>query len=175
MSLVASLLNRIRLRLFRSFRDDTPLPQTAWKFVVFLDFDGVLHPGTTGTMRLAGALEALLEKYPDVRIVISSSWRMGETLDELRGWFSPSIASRIIGVTPVLAPSLRAVRQAEAESWLGANPTRHWCALDDEAELFQAGCSWLILTDSRTGLTQDTLRKLEAKLRAAGCAGETPL
>lgn len=139
-----------------------------WPFVLFLDFDGVLHPGTSGTMRLAVELEKLLSIYPEVVIVISSSWRMGESLEDLRSWFSPGFACRIISVTPILHQGQPAARQAEVESWLADNATAAFCALDDQASLFRPVCPWLILTDPRTGITEQTLGALAAVFDAAG-------
>lgn len=149
------------------FLTSTP-PLLRWRFVLFLDFDGVLHPGTSGTMRLVRELERLLTRYPDVVVVISSSWRMGESLEELRAWFSPEFASRIISVTPVLDQGQPAARQAEAEAWLAENATVAYCALDDEPSLFRQGCPWLIATNPRTGLTEQTLEALSAVFEAAG-------
>jgi len=142
-------------------------PRHFWPFVLFLDFDGVLHPGTSGTMRLINELEQLLAHYPDVVVVISSSWRMSESLDELRAWFSPEFASRIVSVTPVLDQAQPAARQTEIETWLKYNPANHYCALDDEPPLFQPGCPWLIATNPRTGLTKQTLQALSAVFDAA--------
>ena len=44
---------------------------------IFLDFDGVLHRGNSGTLVLLPKLEALLRKHPQIVIVISSTWRNG--------------------------------------------------------------------------------------------------
>jgi hypothetical protein len=162
-----SLFNTLKGWLLTSASTSTP-PLQRWRFVLFLDFDGVLHPGTSGTMRLIPALEQLLACYPDVVVVISSTWRMSESLDELRAWFSPEFASRIISVTPVLDQGQSAARQAEAEAWLTENATAHYCAVDDETALFRPGCSWLIATNPRTGLTEQTLQALSAVFEAAG-------
>ena len=129
-------------------------------FILFLDFDGVLHPGTSGTMRFARKLEVFLARFPQVKVVISSNWRMGESLESLRGWFSPSFASRIIDVTPI-HPDSAGSRQAEIEAWLAANPTKAWRALDDDTSLFRPGCPWLIATNKRDGLTDTELELLE--------------
>ena len=50
--------------------------------ILFLDFDGVLHPEGEDHILNGGAdfcflprLEALLREFPWVKIVISSSWR----------------------------------------------------------------------------------------------------
>lgn len=134
-----------------------------YSFILFLDFDGVLHPGTSGTMRFAAKLEAFLERFPHVMVVISSNWRMGESLESLRGWFSPAFASRIIDVTPI-HPDSPGSRQAEIEAWLAANPTKAWRALDDDTTLFQPNCTWLIATNKRDGLTNKELDQLASAI-----------
>src|SRR5262245_12206268 len=70
--------------------------------ILFLDFDGVLHPAGCHTTRHFSELprfEALIRQYPDVRIVISSTWQEMFPLPALRALFSEDIAARIIGRT----------------------------------------------------------------------------
>lgn len=139
-----------------------------YPFILFPDFDGVMHPGTSGTMRHVPKFEAFLARYPDVLLVPSSNWRETESLDDLRNWFSPAFASRIIDVTPVLHLPGRGSRQTEIETWLGQHPARHWRAIDDDASLFRPDCRWLITTDPRTGLNDETFRQLAQVFDAAG-------
>ncbi|MFD2270984.1 HAD domain-containing protein [Undibacterium arcticum] len=58
--------------------------------ILFLDFDGVLHPDPCDEgerfSRLP-AFEALMRDFPAVEIVVSSSWRVARTLDDLRAFF----------------------------------------------------------------------------------------
>lgn len=136
------------------------------RFILFLDFDGVLHPGTSGTFRHAPLLATYLDAYPFVRIVISSNWRFSESVDELKGWFAPSMASRIIGATPILAGGAEGSRQQEIEHWLAEHPTQLWRALDDDATLFSPTCPWLIRTEPKVGLTAQTLAALDTVLKA---------
>ena len=74
--------------------------------VLFLDFDGVLHPvggNATGVpFSQVPMLEALLReaRFSVVRIVISSTWARGVSLRRLRRIFSADIGRRIIDITP---------------------------------------------------------------------------
>lgn len=46
--------------------------------ILFLDFDGVLHPITGSTpfqIASVNALEVVISQFPDLNIVVSSSWR----------------------------------------------------------------------------------------------------
>jgi hypothetical protein len=66
---------------------------------LFLDFDGVLHGhyGRDAVLwKFLPRLEAALRDYPETRVVISSSWGDGRSMDELRAFFSLDIAARIV-------------------------------------------------------------------------------
>ena len=57
------------------------------KTILFLDFDGVLHAPNCRASRLfehLARLEAVLAAFPEVGIVVSSSWRVRRTLEQLR-------------------------------------------------------------------------------------------
>lgn len=76
--------------------------------ILFLDFDGVLHPEYDGQATPADIVfchlprfEGVMRDYPKVEIVISSMWREQFPLAALRARFSPDIAARSIGTTPV--------------------------------------------------------------------------
>ena len=113
--------------------------------ILFLDFDGVLHPecevsqrGEVADFCFLPRLESLLRAFPDVRVVISSTWREHKTLDELREMFSADIAARIIGATALPAPGAAtrytpARREREIVAWLQARGglDQPWVALDD--------------------------------------------
>jgi hypothetical protein len=75
--------------------------------ILFLDFDGVLHPEGEDHVLNGGAdfcflprLEALLREFPQVKIVISSSWREQLLYKTLLKPFSSDIRARILGATP---------------------------------------------------------------------------
>lgn len=131
--------------------------------VLFLDFDGVTHPEVCTAAELFKCLptiEEVLRQHQDVEVVISSSWRVHHPLEELRGYFSPEIARRVIDCTPVYTqhkcePAAKMVRQVECMSWLDAHrPSSPWVALDDVPWLFEVGCPNLLLTNHRNGFTQ---------------------
>jgi hypothetical protein len=134
--------------------------------ILFLDFDGVLHldPCYGSNMLICHLprLESILRDFPDVQIVISNTWRAAHTLGDLKAYFSPEIAARIIGVTPTwrdLPDLLNAightyVRQVEIEGWLRASgrPWEKWIAIDDKAYWVKPFLPNLVRTDVRFGL-----------------------
>jgi hypothetical protein len=134
--------------------------------ILFLDFDGVLHPAVnydaTQLLSKLPMLETVLRHCPDVEVVISSTWRENRTLAQLQALFSPDIAPRIAGVTPQWRNIQSAdtygtyVRQAEVEAWLrsAGRAWQQWLAVDDQPHLFRPFCKQLLLTNPTTGLTE---------------------
>ena len=131
--------------------------------ILFLDFDGVLHPEYDGQATPADVVfchlsrfEAVMRDHPEVEIVISSTWREQFPLDDLRARFSPDIAARIVGATPITpridGKYLPARREGEILDWLRHAERDHepWLALDDAAWQFQRhrdrliACTWYV-------------------------------
>ena len=160
--------------------------------IVFLDFDGVLHPESaeckSELLSRLPLVEAVLREFPEADIVISSSWRLdwrnqsAATL-AMRQYFSPDIAPRVLGATPnhlyldrKAAPGILPLypRQWECETWLGAHrpPGTPWLALDDRAGWFRPFCEHRMEFEADTAFTpahQDELRaRLQAMQRRAG-------
>lgn len=138
--------------------------------ILFLDFDGVLHPDPP-TQQLplwwrAALLSEWLNMHPQVDVVISSTWRVGRTLDMLRDLLPSALARRVVGATGQIHEALYA-RQLECEAWMRSNrPTwRSWAALDDRAWNFRLFEKPFVLCDRRTGLTSDDLSQLDLLAR----------
>lgn len=144
--------------------------------ILFLDFDGVLHPDPCYDDRTLFCclplLESVLRDFPNVQIVISSTWREKRNLNELRSLFSPDVSNRIIGVTPCWkdCPDVFEVvgyqRQAEIEAWLRSSgePWRNWVAIDDKAFLFKPFLPNLVKTNSSVGFDENIKRELRERL-----------
>ena len=154
--------------------------------ILFLDFDGVLHPWDPKTQlseqqmfSLKPLLENTLRTFPNVEIVITSSWRQKYSLEKLRHLFSPEFSQRIIGVTP---PSRRdsrgrypnGCRGQEILQWLYQNRRNvdQWLALDDLEWMFEPSLRHrLILCDSAIGLTDQKINELEQRLTELMASG----
>ncbi|MEN9544449.1 MAG: hypothetical protein RLZZ598_1282 [Pseudomonadota bacterium] len=158
--------------------------------LLFLDFDGTLHPYGCSPGRYLERLPLLelwLRTHPTVDIVISSDWRHHHALGELAAMFSAELRPRIVGVTgevmvwfgrepgpqngvhydPLYAPG---ARELEIWRWLEEHEMsqRAWCALDDLAWLFGKGCNELVEVDGTTGITTETLAELDGWLCGVG-------
>ncbi|TAH47064.1 MAG: hypothetical protein EYC71_02245 [Gammaproteobacteria bacterium] len=135
--------------------------------IIFLDFDGVLHPDGIARFSQLPIFERFLAEMPDAEVVVSSTWREDHTLDQLRGFFSPPLRHRISGVTPSLDDGYEpGGRQKEILSYLAneglSEKNCSWVALDDIALFFESSCQNLVLTESSSGFTEQEGRQLIA-------------
>lgn len=153
--------------------------------IIFIDFDGVLHPircvgGIDEPLfSRASALWEILRVCPDVEVVFSTTWRDLYKLDEMVTLVTQGggedLAHRFVGATPNLeAEGFYGRRDVEIQSWLNTHaPAARWLALDDIPELFAGGegeagsYANLHLVDSRTGLTDVDVAVIIEKLRLA--------
>ena len=112
-----------------------------WDRILFLDFDGVLHPTlddvdgedqpiATSLFGWLPLLASVLQPYPNVGVVVHSTWRYNHDLAELRELLGP-LGERFLGATP-LGPRYESILW-----WLHLNPafTSHRI-LDDNAREF---------------------------------------
>jgi hypothetical protein len=144
--------------------------------IIFLDFDGVLHPDGVGKFSQLPLFERFLSEMPEAEVVISSTWREDHTLDELRRFFSPSLQHRISGVTPSLDDGYElGGRQKEIRSYLTtenlSDKNCAWVALDNIALFFEDSCQNVVLTDSSKGFTEQEGVQLVAWYNCAEGAG----
>ncbi|MES2832471.1 MAG: HAD domain-containing protein [Pseudomonadota bacterium] len=145
--------------------------------ILFLDFDGVLHPENcipSDYFVHQNTLAYVLRTFKNLDLVISSTWRAKRNLNNLRALFLPTISQQIVGVTPLYSQLGDSVpetllgyeREAECVAWLRQNNrlTEQWLALDDRAWNFRPFCKNLFLLDGRVGLNtkkaQDLLFRL---------------
>ena len=147
--------------------------------ILFLDFDGVLHPQYEDQLVPADVafchlprFEAVMRDFPAVQIVISSSWREQFSLDNLRARFSADVAARIIGITPVFPayhPRILEQRESEILAWLVAEgrSSEPWLALDDADWQFQRHRDQLIACTGHVGLDASAEMTLRAVLMRA--------
>ncbi|MFI8616294.1 HAD domain-containing protein [Acidovorax sp. NPDC077693] len=143
---------------------------------LFLDFDGVLHPEFCHASKHFSCLahfEAVLRRFPEIDVVIASTWRLHTPIDELRSCFSADVADRVIDVTPnfcqladVSASMVSFHREAECIAWLRANDrvAKPWLAIDDRSWLYRPFNPAVFLVNGRTGLTADSAVALSIRL-----------
>lgn len=133
--------------------------------IIFLDFDGVLHPygvpeGPQCFTQIP-VLGQLLEALPQARVVLSTTWRTSHGLEACKAFFPREFADRVIDATADRVDNTEIpdtlwnyVREAQCWHWMRNNASADapWVALDDEPWRFSPFCKKLYLTDPNTGL-----------------------
>lgn len=129
--------------------------------IIYLDFDGVLHPSTPGENALfskAYLLEPIVENS-NASIVISSSWRFTHTLENLKAKLPSFLASRVIDTTghPIIG---KHARYQEVSSHAYKNNFSRWRALDDSYWEFPSNCKELIRCNPNSGISTKEIMQL---------------
>jgi hypothetical protein len=136
--------------------------------VLFLDFDGVLNlypaPSRSGAFHKEACinLEMLLSKVPDLKIVVSSSWRT-YGLDAVRDILKSNGIDprRVIDVTgDEQSPDSRDHRGFQVECWLKRHPKVKSFAIVDDNNDFLPLHNKLVRTQKTIGLTQGNVEKI---------------
>ncbi|MBF3971709.1 HAD domain-containing protein [Burkholderia pseudomallei] len=156
--------------------------------LLFLDWDGVLHPESVFFFPRKGPvlvdapghrlfehcelLEGMLAPYPDLRIVLSTSWvrRYRGSIRRLSRKLTPGLQARVIGATyhSRMDPSEFAAASRGMQVWsdvLRRKPEA-WLALDDDYLHWPAWCrEQLVRTDEVLGISApNVLEELKTKL-----------
>jgi hypothetical protein len=150
--------------------------------LVYIDYDGVLHhdavywskqqgihireaPGRT-LFEWAPILGELLEPYPNVKIVLSTSWVRVRDFSFAKGKLPPALQARVIGAT---------YHAREMQKWEFDNMSRgvqiyadvqrrkptHWFAIDNDDKFWPAHCRHhLIKTQDELGLSDPDVQSL---------------
>lgn len=145
--------------------------------IVFVDFDGVIHPeGCTQRLHAmhASVLAQTIERC-NAKVVVSSTWRRTRTVSALRRAVGERLGSLIIGCTgeysnldtAALPEKLHTFhRHMECVAWMRKHheSPECWLALDDRPFLFYPFCPQVVACNPRTGLDDSVLVQLEQKL-----------
>jgi hypothetical protein len=136
--------------------------------VLFLDFDGVLNlwpnPSRTGEFSKTACinLEMLLNRVPDLKIVISSSWK-AYGLDAVRDILKSNGIDprRVIDITgEEQSTDERDHRGYQVDCWLERNlKVKSFAIVDDQPD-FEHLKDHLVKTNKYIGLTQGNVESL---------------
>lgn len=137
--------------------------------IIFLDFDGVLHPANANADDFfcrRELFESAISTQPKVQIVISSTWREVMSLPDLKAFFSEKIRNKILGVTPTLDDEISAYwRYEEIRLWIKRNQyAGNWLAIDDAVQEFPPACPQLIACDAQRGFDASVANELSKAL-----------
>lgn len=142
--------------------------------ILFLDFDGVLHPSPTGgdVFCCVPHLWTILRARRSIEVVFSTSWREAYAPDAMLDFVTANgaedLLARFIGSNPVLCTEEPYQREAECLAWLAGNvfAGQPWLALDDADQFSDPHRRYLV--DRRTGLTADDVPQILAAIDQAG-------
>lgn len=145
------------------------LTQASIPLLLGLDFDGVLSPGNSGTLRYAQNLADLLNgEFPQARVLLTTNWRRTNTAEELLDWLPPALADKVVGQAPLTdtgeAPG---GRQREIEAWVRTRKIERLLAIDDTATLYAPNWKHLHLVDGRRALDAEAMACLRLALAVA--------
>ncbi len=129
--------------------------------ILFLDFDGVLHPSiSTDFFTRLGVLWSAIQDSP-TQIVISSSWRFQYPTSRLKQFLGPDIGKQLIGTTSEAFIGKHA-RHEEIKQWVALYGCTDWAILDDSRFEFPENLPRLNLCDARLGITQENADELKS-------------
>lgn len=154
--------------------------------LLYLDFDGVLHHHDVWWHELVGPymrapeeyklfqhlplLERMLEPYPHVRIVLSTSWVHRYGCAKAAKQLGPRLRQRVVGATfhSRMSQDLFTALPRGTQVWddVQRRKPKNWIALDDDPEGWPTeSAGKFIQTDAKDGIsTVEVLRSLEAAL-----------
>jgi hypothetical protein len=147
--------------------------------VLFLDIDGVLNSVNFSQKQVRRSLLAdtsqidpdactklqdLIKKVPDLKIVISSTWRKLFSISDLKQelklkGIDPSV---IIDYTPVIH---NVIRGEEIKAWLNNNSVTTFAIVDDDADMGDLMPN-LVQTDVQVGIQDKDILKIIKLLSA---------
>ncbi len=160
----------------------------AGSMLLYLDFDGVLHPEDVRSHRKrgvslvagsryrlfqhSGLLEQLLAPYPDIRIVLSTSWVRVYGCAGAAKRLPLSLRNRVIGATfhsRMLQNEFLALPRG-LQIWSDVVRRRpfDWLALDDDSDDWPPWCrDQLVATHAVEGISDPAvMRQIEERLHA---------
>jgi len=158
------------------------------RLVLYLDFDGVLHhenvrvsnksgpflqaPERYKLFQHAELLASLLEPYPELLIVLSTSWSVRYGVATAAARLPESLQDRIIGGTfhsrhMRVNEFLELHRGQQVTADVARRQPRDWIALDDDEEGWGSSAHHHVLTHQYEGIADpDVLAVLKTKLEA---------
>jgi len=137
--------------------------------IIFLDIDGVLnnHASLTDGVHLLWEKCLLIEdlcEHTGAKVVVSSVWRLGTDIKELKHILWRSGLSQVIDKTP---NSKKGFRGDEVRMWMQDKVVERYVIIDDDSDFHEDQKPFHIHTDMRTGVSRkhikDAIKILKVK------------
>lgn len=148
----------------------------SYDYVIFLDIDGVLNhkqffekkkellfknniqltfPFDSFDVNIIHNLNKFWEKYTDVKLVISSSWRWNSDLKEVLK--KVGLRKKIDNITPTI---IKNHRGEEIDIFIKRHNVQNYAIIDDIDDMLEYQKEHLVLCDDNVGLTKDNLKQV---------------
>lgn len=154
------------------------------RFIIFLDFDGVLctlrQSMAVGDKGLLGCLDPVALDFLDricrenkVWVIISSTWRIGAKCSMFHKIFKATghfhLTKSLYWDDYATISSKTGHRGGEIEDWLKRNDAtvKDYLILDDETDMLDYQMSRLVKTDCRNGILFDNYIDIEKRIKRA--------
>lgn len=127
--------------------------QSKWENDLYSDWPGTLREYIAQEfcpIALSNMAE-LIRRCPEIKIVVSSTWRLGETVASLQKILFPEplVANAIIGVTPRFVGDIRG---EEIQDWLNRHPeVTNYVIIDDDSDMLESQMDNFVRTNSMHG------------------------
>lgn len=134
--------------------------QSKWENEMYKDWPGTLKEYIAQEFCpiALSNVEELIRRVPELKVVVSSTWRLGETVESLQKILHPAklVADAVIGVTPRFPGKERG---EEIQAWLDEHPeVTNFVILDDDADMVHLKHK-LVQTNSRNGFTYTDMER----------------
>jgi hypothetical protein len=132
--------------------------QAKWENEMYRDWPGTLKEYIAQEFCpiAMSNVEELIRRVPGLKVVVSSTWRLGTTVESLRKILHPSkiIGDAIIDVTPRLGRLAEGIQRGdEIQKWLDGHPeVESFVIVDDDDDMAHL-LPRLVQTDSWHGFT----------------------
>lgn len=149
--------------------------------ILFLDIDGVLHPNGvarvyvrrseagdflghrvlgSGLWQWSEPLASLLREYPEVEVVLHSTWRHEISLEDIKKHMPPELAERVTALTPKQVPE----RLDSIRAFCTTHAVERFVVVDDSIGQFPTAFAQLVPCGERGLSDPATIAALRAKL-----------
>lgn len=127
--------------------------------IIFTDIDGVLNPHwrSKWAKKSIELYNKLCKEY-DLKVVITSTWRIAHTKEQLQSIFTDQgIELEIYDYTPVLSSA----RGIEIVDWLNNNEVDDFVIIDDKTSDIEPYINNVVKCRSWIGFTMDEYKEVE--------------
>lgn len=147
--------------------------QTKWENDMYRDWPGTLkeYIAMEFCPIALSNVEELIRRVPDLKVVVSSTWRIGETIETLKKILSPAklVADAVIDITPIFR---KRPRGNEIKAWLDIHPeVTDYIIIDDDNDMLPEQMEKFVHTSELHGFDYGSMLQALRILKEGGLHG----